>query len=362
VADTAIQWTDRVWNPVGGCALVSEGCRNCYAMRQAHRFSGPGGTYEGLTKLTSKGPTWTGAARFVPEKLAEPLSWRKPARVFVNSMSDLFHDDVTNEQIAAVFGVMWACPQHTFQVLTKRPARALAWFRWAGMMVGSNGFTGERSAQAVDPLMSCQIQASRHGAVLGAYRLGERPSTWPLPNVWLGVSAENQEAFDERVENLMACPAAVQFLSIEPMLGPVNIERFLYRASRFDYIWHDNPMSRDDHPERQWVIVGGESGNGARPCDLAWLRSIVEQCREAGIACFVKQLGSRPQDAALRDVVCNGKRHYTRPAADPSLAEAATTPGYSVATHVLQLRDRKGGDMADWPESLRVRQFPEARP
>ncbi|HEX2677999.1 MAG TPA: DUF5131 family protein, partial [Polyangiales bacterium] len=130
MGETAIEWTDTVWNPVRGCARVSPGCESCYAERQAHRFSNPGGPYEGLTVLGKHGPRWSGRARFVPETLDAPLRWRKPRRIFVNSMSDLFHHDITNEQIAAVFGVMAACPQHTFQVLTKRAERLPEWFRW----------------------------------------------------------------------------------------------------------------------------------------------------------------------------------------------------------------------------------------
>jgi protein gp37 len=127
-ANSLIEWTDRTWNVVRGCSRVSPGCDNCYAMGQAHRFAGPGKPFDGLTRYTAKrGVDWAGFARFVPEKLAEPLSWRKPQRIFVNSMSDLFHESLSNEEIAAVFGVMAACPQHTFQILTKRPKRMREW-------------------------------------------------------------------------------------------------------------------------------------------------------------------------------------------------------------------------------------------
>ena len=128
MSDSKIQWTDKTWNPVRGCSRISSGCDNCYATGQAHRFSGTGMPYDGLTVIRNGKVDWKGEARFIPEKLAEPLKWKKPCRVFVNSMSDLFHDSITDEQIAAVFGVMAACPQHTFQILTKRPKRMLAWF------------------------------------------------------------------------------------------------------------------------------------------------------------------------------------------------------------------------------------------
>lgn len=127
---TSIEWTDVTWNPVRGCSLVSAGCANCYAMKQAHRFSGAGKPYDGLTELGPQGPRWTGKIQLVEEALDAPLHWKKPRRIFVNSMSDLFHEDVTNKFIASVFGVMAACPHHTFQVLTKRPDRLRQWFGW----------------------------------------------------------------------------------------------------------------------------------------------------------------------------------------------------------------------------------------
>src|SRR5437868_3367208 len=131
-AASDIEWTDATWNPVRGCAIVSPGCKNCYAMKFAHRFSGPGGRYEGLTQLSDRGPVWTGVVRPAPAMIAEPLRWKKPRRIFVNSMSDLFHEDVPNEYIAAVFGVMGACAgHHTFQILTKRAERLPEWFAWA---------------------------------------------------------------------------------------------------------------------------------------------------------------------------------------------------------------------------------------
>ena len=127
---TGISWTDATWSPTRGCRRISAGCENCYAERQAMRMSGTGGAYEGLVKLTSGGPRWTGDGRLVPSMLDQPLRWTKPRRIFVDSMSDLFYEAFSFEDIAAVFGVMAACPQHVFQVLTKRPERARAWFEW----------------------------------------------------------------------------------------------------------------------------------------------------------------------------------------------------------------------------------------
>ncbi len=311
---TSIQWTDRTWNVTRGCTRVSEGCRHCYAERQAHRFSGPGQPYQGLTKLTSKGHVWTGDVEFVPKMLAEPLGWKKPQRVFVNSMSDLFHEDFTNEQIAAVFGVMAACQQHTFQVLTKRPARMLEWFR----ALPSEAWHANVFVKACAREHAVWREQLHHWAMV-----------WPLPNVWLGVSVEDQQRADERIPLLLQCPAAVRFVSAEPLLGPVDLDPYLGVVS----VEQPEPPVKLD-----WVIAGGESGPGARPCCLSWLRNIVHDCEEAGVACFIKQLGARPYEAN-REV-------------DDEVDQWAVGEW-------LKLADRKGGDMSQWPGTyLNVRQFP----
>lgn len=316
---TSIEWCDRTWNPTRGCARVSSGCEHCFAERQAHRFSADGQPYEGLTVLGKHGPRWTGRARFVPEMLDAPLRWKKPQRVFVNSMSDLFHEHITNEQIAAVFGVMAAAPQHTFQVLTKRPQRMLAWFKWLRAWA-------ER--EKTWPGNSCCKQAAQmHTGRVARIFCVPTPDEWPLPNVWLGVSVENQQRADERIPLLRRSPAAVHFVSAEPLLGPVT----------FDDRWLEwLPLGPDENneahllPPLRWVIVGGESGPGARRCEVSWIRDIVAQCNAAGVACFVKQLGARPW-------------------------------ANRVDEHPGRLADRKGGDMEEWPNDLRVREFPEAR-
>lgn len=312
MADTAIDWTDKVWNPVRGCAIVSAGCKNCYAMRQAHRFSRPGAAYEGLTQLTKRGPVWTGAARFVPDKLPEPLTWSTPARVFVNSMSDLFHGDVTDEEIAAVFGVMAGCPQHTFQILTKRPARMLEWFRWVAADVDA------------PPVQVCEVEAANR------IDCDQLAPPWPLPNVWLGVSVEDQPTADARIPLLLQTPAAVRFVSAEPLLGPIDLDYYM-EAGRCEAA----PDAR-----LHWVIAGGESGPGARPCCVSWLRNIVHDCEHAGVPVFVKQMGARPYEAA---------------------DSAPLDDGAWPVGNWLHFDDRKGGDPAEWTEYLRVRQFPEAR-
>lgn len=297
MADTSIEWTDKTWNPTRGCALVSPGCTNCYAMKFAHRFSGKGGRYEGLTRLRTKGgAVWTGKVRSVPEMLEAPLRWKKPRKVFVNSMSDLFHEDVPFDFIAAVFGVMAACPQHTFQVLTKRPDRMAQWFH----LVARHG----------------NVQSLLHESVKQAmgYHHKRRPAVnlpaWPLPNVWLGVSVESSD-YLLRLDELRKVPAAVRFASAEPLLGPLD-------GMNLKGIG--------------WVIVGGESGGGARPFDLSWARSIVGQCKAAGVPVFVKQFGAAPVDSG---------------------GCASTAYPFAVGSG-----DCKGSNMADWPEDLRVRQWP----
>ncbi len=239
MGDTHIQWTDKTWNCVRGCSKVSEGCRNCYAMTVAHRFSGPGLPYEGLAHKVNGNPEWTNLVRELPEKLGEPLAWRKPCRIFVNSMSDLFHEQVSVTFIDQVWSVMARCPQHTFQILTKRP---------------------ERMRYVVDHLLPCGI----------------------LPNVWLGVSAEDQATADERIPLLLQTPAAVRFVSAEPLLGPIHMRQFLA----------DFELGRGEWGNLHWIIVGGESGPGARRMDLEWVRCIVSDTHIGGVACFVKQLGS----------------------------------------------------------------------
>jgi len=268
---TGISWTDATWNPIRGCSRVSEGCRHCYAEAVAARFSKPGQPYEGLAKIgvaTGHHPKWTGEVRFIAEHLADPLRWKRPRRIFVNSMSDLFHEKLTNEQIAAVFGVMAAAPQHTFQVLTKRARRMREWFEWAAAQEpdAPNTCIGIAESSIVD---SVGRITSR---VAGSY--GHVP--WPLPNVWLGVSVENQEAADERIPELLRTPAAVRFLSCEPLIGPFD----LAAAS---------PNARSLVEDLDWLICGCESGRFARPCSVEWLRSLRDQCAAAEVPFFLKQ-------------------------------------------------------------------------
>jgi protein gp37 len=193
---------------------------------------------------------WTGKVRLIEGHLEDPLKWRAPRRVFVNSMSDLFHESLTITHQTDIFEVMAKCPQHTFQILTKR---------------------------------ADQLYRMKQIGVGVAYRLGKEsvPNFWPLPNVWLGVSVEDQKTFAERWDYLRHVPAAVRFISMEPLLGSIDMQSELWEDLG-EFVWPD------------WVIVGGESGPNARPCDISNIRSIVEQCKAASVPCFVKQLGSVP--------------------------------------------------------------------
>lgn len=333
---TGIEWTDASWNPLRGCSRVSEGCRHCYAEQVAARFSGPGQPYEGLA---TRGPArWTGKVRLVEEHLADPLRWTKPRRIFVNSMSDLFHESVPDEWIDRVFAVMALAPQHTFQVLTKRPERMRAYLSPSFLRYGSIIAAASRLRDAAPRL--CRIGISN-------------PTVVHFPNVWLGVSVEDQRTADERIPLLLQTPAAVRFVSYEPALGPVNFDRCLpgpgptERASAL-IRWSGTSPCSAPSTGLDWIIVGGESGPGARPLDVVWIDETERQCRAAGVPLFVKQFGARPYVSNVNLYDWPDDVEFIDPPPEVSAAGAAG----------LKLRDRKGGDMSEWPESLRRREFP----
>jgi protein gp37 len=362
---TSIEWTrgddgtpGMTWNPVRGCTRVSEGCRHCYAETFAARnlpeMRSPT-TGEPFALMTPGGPRWTGRVELIPGALEKPLRWRKPRRVFVNSMSDLFHESLADEAIAAVFGVMAAAPRHTFQILTKRAERLTRWFMWL-----------ERSARlcnagvGMTPAARCFVETQRHpgrtpdAGFLAGGRLVEAAlrAPWPLPNVWLGTSVEDQATADERIPLLLQTPAAVRFVSYEPALGPVDFSR---RFGRWECKReHDHVGAATCPGGLDWVIVGGESGPGARPFEVAWARSAVRQCKAAGVPVFVKQLGARPTVAAAR------QQHWDWGGDIGRVARFEPTDPLhpSSAPWRVLLKNRKGGDMAEWPSDLRVREFP----
>lgn len=279
MAKSDIEWTDDTWNPTRGCKVKSAGCANCYAMRMAGRFSKPGKPFEGLVTIgKNKRAIWNGEARLVPHMLAIPLSWKKPRRVFVNSMSDLFYEGFTNEEIAAVYGVMAACPHITFQVLTKRAERLPDWYEWVRTQT-VGGQLRRPGSVCVEHADNQLPEEWRHRFRCGHWR--NTPIQWPLRNVWLGVSVENQDAANERIPFLLDTPAAIRFLSCEPLLGPLNLDEYFDPCSV--------PCGEEPWPDLDWLIAGCESGPGARHADPQWFRDLRDLCAREGVPFFLKQ-------------------------------------------------------------------------
>lgn len=312
--NTHIQWADDSWNFIHGCTRTSEGCLNCYIdrtppFRMSHnRFDSP--DIGGATDL-----------RLYPERLTLPLHWTKPRRIFVNSLSDMFHNQVADALIARAFATMAATPRHTYLLLTKRHARMKSLLSSGGQRL-LEAAPDQKTAQAIND------------------------AGWPLPNLHLGVSTENQRWADIRIAALLDTPAAVRWISAEPLLGPIDLGMGDPHAGHEydDVNGYPHPYicltcSTDDneveyfrrgpadcftepHAGLDWVVVGGESGPGARPVNVEWVRSIVRDCVSADLPVFVKQFGS----------VWARENHAT---------------------------DRKGGNPAEWSEDLRVRQYPK---
>ncbi|MDP1738877.1 MAG: phage Gp37/Gp68 family protein [Caulobacter sp.] len=280
--NTHIEWTDATWNPITGCSVVSPGCTNCYAMRLAGGRLKHTASRQGLTTPSKAGPVWNGQLRFNAAELVKPLSCRRPRKIFVCAHGDLFHASVPDAWIDQVFAVAALSPQHTFQVLTKRAERMRAY--------------------VTDPDTPARI-------IDAALRMKALPRDWqwPLPNVWLGVSAEDQARADERIPALLATPAAVHFLSAEPLLNAIDLTEIRW-AKSCDCPDSDPTLNALDGTvycagcceghERlnigtlNWVIVGGESGPGARPMHPDWARQIRDDCAAAGVAFFFKQWGA----------------------------------------------------------------------
>lgn len=263
---TKIEWAEETWNPVTGCSPISEGCRNC-SERMSKRLAGRCGyPADDPFRVTLH-----------PHKLDEPLKWKKPRRVFVCSMGDLFHEDVPDEFIARIWGIMAKCLNHTFQVITKRPHRMMEWLSRVKDWEGWKTHNGEPP------------NVYGGSGIIVGYNM------WPLPNVWLGVTAENQQMADERIPILLETPAAVRFVSVEPMLGPVDLISNDYLGGCINCeVCLDNPktcINRAQDRKIDWVICGGESGHGARPMHPEWVRSLKDQCQEAGVPFFFKQWG-----------------------------------------------------------------------
>lgn len=278
---TKIEWATDTWNPITGCTPISEGCQNCYAKRMSKRLAGRCGYDKNEPfKVTLH-----------KNRLDEPLHWKKPSKIFVCSMGDLFHEGISDMAIEDVFATMSMCPQHTFLLLTKRPDRVLHWF---------SHFRADFPTETV----RAQVWRSRWSI----YKT-QKHFEWPLPNVWLGVTAENQQRADERIPILLQIPAAVRFVSVEPMLGPVDLTqitlgsnghglRFVHNAlTGWSTGYHEDTrkqkLSRNDEYSRlDWVICGGETGPGARPMHPDWVRSLRDQCQAAGTPFFFKSWGN----------------------------------------------------------------------
>lgn len=312
-----IEWTDATWNPIHGCSQISAGCTHCYAETVSHRF--------GFTSKPWNTAHATENVQLHPERLEQPLHWKRPRRIFVNSMSDLFHEQVPDDFIDQVFGVMLAClvlvnkTAHTFQILTKRPERMRQYLsadpaellkRWAKQM------DGWIILDNPDVLFTELVysQTCRDWDESGRNSSGSEYKPWgyahrlfPLPNVWLGVSVENQQAADERIPLLLQTPTAVRFVSCEPLLGPVDLTPWVHTnggcegcdsscdcpADKSVFADTDFNEETGTHPARvvDWVIVGGESGLNARPMSPWWARDLRDQCVEAGVSFFFKQWG-----------------------------------------------------------------------
>lgn len=275
-AKSGIEWTDATWNPVTGCTKVSQGCKHCYAERDWAR----------MAHLPAyAGRAFTDVACHT-DRIGQPLTWKKPRRVFVNSMSDLFHESVPDAFIDKVFAVMAVCPQHTFQVLTKRAIRMVEYVR--GLVVRAD-----------------RLEAAAAKIGFSLCRSGEMLVALPLPNVHLGVSVEDQATANERIHLLLQTPASVRWISAEPLLAPVDL-RLMQRAYGFPkHITRDGRavgMPQGLH----WVVAGGESGKGARPMHPDWARSLRDQCAAAGLPFLFKQWGEWapasdiPPDTRLR--------------------------------------------------------------
>lgn len=307
------------------CEHVSPGCVNCYA-EAFNTWVGTGRDYKPvhLIHKTAAGDTSGDVSIFLDEKmLLLPLRWKRGRKIFVCSMTDLFADFVTDEMLDRVFAMMYLNPRHIFQCLTKRSARMLRY------MTRTN--PGERMALTCGLLAGeAEKRGDRASAVALLHAWGDGKAAWPPVNVHLGVSVEDQPSAYERIPDLLATPAAVRFLSIEPLLEDLDLSRFLdlsWHGYHDDWRRNRTPASKRG-PQLSWGIVGGESGPKARPFDVSWALSIVRQFRIAEVPVFVKQLGAH--------VIWNGERK--------------------------RLGDPKGGDWNEWPESLRVREFPEVAP
>lgn len=364
---TRISWSDSTWNYQVGCSRVSRGCRNCYAERDVARTAARKEAFQGLTEKFREGPRWTGALILLQERIEDPLRWTKGRKVFVNSISDFFHEDALWEVQAAAFAIMSECGHHTFQILTKRPQRAIAFFR-----------TLEATAQercVRDPVHDIDwhrreiLRAAARGVGVEDKRFdpgAEGGAQWPLPNVHIGVSVEDRASAARLIPLLFHIPAAVRWVSAEPLLEEISLLPWVRlweecTSCEEDLGWPGpaedlcpecgaegtllarcgEPLEPDDegefpwlewHERIDWVVIGGESGPGARPFYLEWAEKLITECGANGVPCFMKQVGSKalfhPHDLK---------------------------PGFYQGFPTVH---RAGANPEEWPEGLRVQQWP----
>lgn len=330
---TAIEWTEESWNPIVGCSVLSPGCTNCYAMAMAARIEASNAAlvaagkptlaphYDGTTRIVNGHAVWTGKLGVSEKTLLAPLKRKKPTTYFVNSMGDLFHENCPDADIDRVFAVMALTPQHTYQVLTKRAARM--WEYNIALMAGRRSVINAAK----------ELRGSIIGAITARESLVEDQPVRlrPLPNVWLGVSTERQQEADERTPLLLQTPAAVRFISAEPLLGPINLKRWMPSGKWGTFkgapVYHQTYfMTKCEHcgwfgsselchecgddadvvcpscnkificdevdAKLHWVIAGGESGPDSRPMHPDWARSLRDQCAAADVPFFFKQWGT----------------------------------------------------------------------
>lgn len=321
---TKIEWTEATWNPITGCSLASPGCTNCYAMKLAGTRLRKHRSRAGLTQETKAGPVWNGNLVFNPEWLDQPLRWQRPRRIFVCAHSDLFHENIPEEWIDRVFAVMALAPQHTFQVLTKRSARMREYVN--GMWHGTRLSDAMRKVTGSD---KAQLIHTVGGA---------------LPNVWLGVSVEDQERAEQRIPDLLMTRAAVRWISAEPLLGPIDLNCLTLSGDGEMDALHPWPWEQEEanwvgssdtweedfedhyghapgakrglmHPVLDWAVVGGESG--PRPMHPDWARSLRDQCAAAAVPFLFKQWGDWAPVCAIPDTDEMDEFLYHPPIATP---------------------------------------------
>jgi len=356
------KWWTEAWNPVVGCTPASAGCDNCYAkrlhdQRRASLLAGkriPDCYRQPFEEVTC-----------IPKRLDKPFSWHKPRRMFVNSMSDLFHPDVPDEFLDEVFAVMAMRPQHTFMVLTKRAEAMREYIAQRSGQEWRDHLAGVAREHFGSDVAECQVH-NAIGDVLAAHmNVG-----WPMRNIWLGVTAENQEQADRRIPVLLDTPAAKRFVSIEPMLWPVDLGRYLrpggpscpHVDSEDGTCSHDDAMTPECHPgsdcpmrngrHLDWVICGGETGNGARPVDPSWPRTLRDQCQATSVPFYFKQWGDlvwTPVPAGIQKgkaVFCHFRKNFI--GLDDSIGSEHNPDGFYASLL------RRSGRILDGREHLEI--------